>query len=263
MSAIDVENLGIALGGQWILRRLNLRINGGGFCVVTGSSGSGKSTFVRILLSQLLPTEGRVLFDGRQAPDRPTPDRGVVFQNYSVFAHKSALDNIVFGLKCKVAPHSGWIFGRKLVSLREQAMHALAQVGLDKAASKYPHELSGGMCQRLAIAQAMIARPKILLLDEPFGALDPVNRGQLHALTHKLWRETEATIVMVTHDQSEAQMFATQLLRFELCQDRGHTRVRIEFPDGGPIAPVAIPVKRAASVAKPSRKQRKKARSRR
>jgi len=263
MSAIDVQGLGVEVGNQWILRGVNLTVEKGSFCAVTGPSGSGKSTFVRLLLGQIRPTEGRVLLEGMEMPDHPTPDRGVVFQNYSVFAHKTALDNILLGLRFKHAPRTGWVFGDALKVLRERAMQALADVGLETAALKYPHELSGGMCQRLAIAQAMIARPKLLLLDEPFGALDPTNRTQLQLLVRELWRDTGATVVMVTHDAAEAQTLATKLLRFEPCRKAGHTRIRIQAPPTVSVgAPIARTLERGALTPKLA-KQKRKARNRR
>lgn len=263
MSAIDVQGLGVEVGNQWILRGINLTVERGSFCAITGPSGSGKSTFLRLLLGQLRPAEGRVLLEGVPMPDHPTPDRGVVFQNYSVFAHRTALDNILLGLKFKHAPHTGWVFGDALRGLRDRSMQALADVGLEKAAQKYPHELSGGMCQRLAIAQAMIARPKLLLLDEPFGALDPTNRTQLQLLVRDLWRNTGATIVMVTHDEAEAQTLATKLLRFEPCRESGHTRIRIQTPPTVSIGTPAVRALDRGTIAPKRRKQKRKARNRR
>jgi len=258
MSAIDVQGVGVQAGNQWVLRGVDLTVEKGSFCAITGPSGSGKSTFVRLLLGQLRPTEGRVLLEGAPMPDHPTPDRGVVFQNYSVFAHKTALDNVLLGLKFKHAPRTGWVFGHALKVLRERAMQALADVGLETAARKYPHELSGGMCQRLAIAQAMTARPKLLLLDEPFGALDPTNRTQLQRLVRTLWRDTGATIVMVTHDEAEAKALATKLLRFEPCRDTGHTRIRVQAPPSVSTgSPSMRTLERGAITPKPGKQKRK------
>ncbi len=266
MSGICVRDLGIRLGGHWVLKSVNLEVESGSFCVITGPSGSGKSTFIRMLLSQLRPTEGSILLDGVAIASYPTADRGVVFQTYSVFPHMTAIENILIGLRFRSSPWSGFVFGRARETLRNQAQRALVEVGLENAALKYPHQLSGGMCQRLAIAQAMVARPKLLLLDEPFGALDAANRAQLHRVVLKLWRDTGATVVMVTHDQTEAQALATKLVRFEPCRHSGYTRVEEQSSAGvsvGTAAPRALmPQKRASKQKKSRSKSRNRRRSR-
>jgi NitT/TauT family transport system ATP-binding protein len=139
----------------------------------------------------------------------------VVFQRYSVFPHLSALDNVVFGLECARAPVLGRLFGRARREARDQAAEMLNHVGLGDALDVFPAQLSGGMQQRLAIAQALIKKPRILLLDEPFGALDPGVRLDMHALITELWREHGLTIVMVTHDIKEAFVLGTRVLAFD------------------------------------------------
>jgi NitT/TauT family transport system ATP-binding protein len=138
----------------------------------------------------------------------------VVFQKYSVFPHLSALQNVMFGAQCK-APLTGRLFGGARRRARDEAAAMLARVGLGDALDVYPRELSGGMQQRLAIAQALITRPRILLLDEPFGALDPGVRLDMHELITELWREDKLTILMVTHDIKEAFKLATRVLAID------------------------------------------------
>jgi len=180
-----------------------------------GASGCGKSTFLRLLLGQERPSKGRVLLDGLPLAAEPDASRGVVFQRYSVFAHLSVLDNVAIGLELPAAPRLGRLFGARKRAAREAAAQLLQRVGLGPSLDKYPHQLSGGMQQRLAIAQALIGRPRMLLLDEPFGALDPGIRKDMHALLLELWRETRLTVFMVTHDLSEGFYLGTRLLVFD------------------------------------------------
>lgn len=233
MSQISVRNLNVVIDGHPILRDVNLDVASGEFCVVTGPSGSGKTTFVRLLLSQLRPSSGEITIDGAPIAPFPAPDRGVVFQDYSVFPHKTALQNVLVGPQFRSSRFLGRIFGEKRKKLVEEAKQALADVGLEQAASKYPSQLSGGMRQRLAIAQALICRPKVLLLDEPFGALDPENRAQLHRVVLRLWRESRTTIVMVTHDLAEARTLATRLVSFGFAAGGGGTIASDGSPEAG------------------------------
>ena len=157
---------------------------------MVGASGCGKSTFLRLLLGQEQPTRGTILFDGKPLPDEPGPDRGVVFQRYSVFPHLTVLDNVLLGLEFAAAPLCGRLFGaaRRRAHRRGRRLCSRRSASA-RARDHYPSELSGGMQQRLAIAQALVRKPKVLLLDEPFGALDPGTRAQMHALILPLWRE--------------------------------------------------------------------------
>lgn len=233
MSQISVRNLDVVIDGHPVLRQINLDVSSGEFCVVTGPSGSGKTTFIRLLLSQLRPTTGDITIDGTPIAPYPAPDRGVVFQDYSVFPHKTVLQNVLVGPQFKHSRLLGRVFGNERKMLIEQATQALSDVGLAEAASKYPGQLSGGMRQRLAIAQALICRPKVLLLDEPFGALDPEIRAQLHRVVLRLWRESRTTIVMVTHDLAEAQTLATRLISFGFAPGGGGTIASDGSPEAG------------------------------
>jgi ABC-type nitrate/sulfonate/bicarbonate transport system ATPase subunit len=130
-------------------------------------------------------------------------DRGIVFQQYSVFPHMTVLENVMAARAFQRRGISGYLFGKAKRTAKTEATHLLEQVGLRHALVQYPHQLSGGMKQRLAIAQALLGKPRVLLLDEPFCALDPGNRAEMHQLVRQLWREHCSTIFMVTHDLKE------------------------------------------------------------
>ena len=215
MSFIQVKNVWQQYGDQVVLERLNLTIEEGEFCTLVGASGCGKSTFLRLLLGQERASRGQILLAGEQLAAEPDASRGVVFQRYSVFPHLSVLDNVAIGLELPRSKLLGRLFGRAKRAAREQAAQMLSKVGLGHALDKYPAQLSGGMQQRLAIAQALIMKPRVLLLDEPFGALDPGIRKDMHSLLLDLWRETRLTVFMVTHDLTEGFSLGTRLLVFD------------------------------------------------
>jgi NitT/TauT family transport system ATP-binding protein len=215
MSAVTIRNLWMEYPGQRVLERINLEVPAGQFVAIVGASGCGKSTFLRLLLSQEKPTRGLILLDGAKLPDDPGPDRGVVFQRYSVFPHLSVLANVVLGLEIASAPFFGKLLGAARRRAIAEAEGYLEAVGLSQARERYPAELSGGMQQRLAIAQALVRKPKLLLLDEPFGALDPGTRAQMHELILRLWRQTGMTVFMVTHDIKEGFALGTRVLVFD------------------------------------------------
>lgn len=215
MSFITVNNVWQQYDDQVVLEGLNLSIAEGEFCTLVGASGCGKSTFLRLLLGQEVPSKGTILLDSQPLAKEPDPSRGVVFQRYSVFPHLSVLDNVALGLELPRSALLGRLFGKAKREARDQASALLHKVGLGHALDKYPTQLSGGMQQRLAIAQALIMKPRVLLLDEPFGALDPGIRKDMHALLLELWRETKLTVFMVTHDLSEGFNLGTRLLVFD------------------------------------------------
>jgi NitT/TauT family transport system ATP-binding protein len=222
MSAISVRNLWMDYPGQRVLERVNLEVPSGQFVAIVGASGCGKSTFLRLILSQERPTRGTILLDGENLPDDPGPDRGVVFQRYSVFPHLTVIKNVVLGLEIAAAPLTGKLFGAARRRAIAEAEGYLDEVGLAAARERYPAELSGGMQQRLAIAQALVRRPKVLLLDEPFGALDPGTRADMHELILKLWRECGMTVFMVTHDIKEGFALGTRVLVFDKVRNDPH-----------------------------------------
>jgi NitT/TauT family transport system ATP-binding protein len=247
MSAIlAFRNVWVEYGDKIVLEKIDLAVEEGAFVSIIGPSGAGKSTLLRLVLGQEAPTRGRIELDG--APLRPEPgrDRGVVFQRYSVFPHLNALDNVLFGLDCQGSALRGRLGGAGRREAKQAAADMLTQVGLGAAMSVYPAQLSGGMQQRLAIAQALIMRPRILLLDEPFGALDPGVRLDMHALITGLWREHALTILMVTHDIKEAFKLGTRVMALDKhrhdpqAPDRYGARVVYDFPLDGK-AEVAIP----------------------
>ena len=215
MSAVTLKNVWKTYGRDVVLERVNLQVKTGEFVTIVGASGCGKTTFLRMLLGEEAPSRGELLMDGQPMPDEPGADRGVVFQKYSVFPHLNALNNVMVAEEFGRAHLTGHLFGRARRKAREKAVEMLQAVGLEHALKKYPHELSGGMQQRLAIAQALMKNPKILLLDEPFGALDPGIRKDMHALILDLWRRRRLTIFMVTHDLKEGFYLGTRLLVFD------------------------------------------------
>ncbi|KZN18559.1 MULTISPECIES: ABC transporter ATP-binding protein [Pseudomonas] len=215
MSFITVKNVWQQYADQVVLEGLNLSVNEGEFCTLVGASGCGKSTFLRLLLGQERASRGEILLDGQALAGEPDSSRGVVFQRYSVFPHLTVLDNVALGLELPRSPLLGRLFGSAKKDARKQASVLLHKVGLGHSLDKYPAQLSGGMQQRLAIAQALIMKPRVLLLDEPFGALDPGIRKDMHGLLLELWRETQLTVFMVTHDLSEGFSLGTRLLVFD------------------------------------------------
>ncbi|MBB5457516.1 ABC transporter ATP-binding protein [Paraburkholderia sp. Cpub6] len=212
---IEVRNVWKEYGDQVVLERLNLTVKEGEFCSMVGASGCGKSTFLRLLLGQEHATRGEILLDGKPLPGEPDRHRGVVFQRYSVFDHLSVLRNVMLGLELPQAKFTGRLFGARRRVAQDEASAMLERVGLGAALNKFPQQLSGGMQQRLAIAQALMMKPRVLLLDEPFGALDPGIRKDMHELLSGLWREAKLTIFMVTHDLKEGFTLGSRVLVFD------------------------------------------------
>ncbi|WOH83398.1 ABC transporter ATP-binding protein [Bradyrhizobium sp. BEA-2-5] len=176
------------------LEDITLDVRTGEFLALVGPSGCGKSTLLDLLGGLTTPTSGRILLDGRQIKG-PGRDRGIVFQQYALFPWRTALENVEFGLD---------IAGLKAAQRREIARHFLDLVGLSGFASRYPHELSGGMKQRVAIARSLAYDPEVLLMDEPFAALDAQTRETLQTELLRIWRATGKTIVFITHGIDEA-----------------------------------------------------------
>ena len=215
MSLISVRDVSQTYGAQTVLERINLDIEAQEFCTIVGASGCGKSTFLRLLLSEERPTRGVIELDGAPLGSEPDADRGVVFQRYSVFPHLTVMENLILPLELRASKLWGRLFGARRRDAMAQAEHLLERVGLAHARDAYPKTLSGGMQQRLAIAQALMPRPKVLLLDEPFGALDPGTRARMHEIILSLWQEEKMTIFMVTHDLKEGFKLGTRLLVFD------------------------------------------------
>jgi len=198
----------------------------GEFVSILGPSGCGKSTVIRMiagLLPQFPQTSGTVLVDGKPVHG-PGPDRGMVFQDYTSFDNRSVLENVAFGLECRGVPT-----GERL----DRARAWISKVGLSikKDADKYPHELSGGMRQRVAIARTLILEPRIILMDEPFGALDPPTRTRMQDNLVELWHEQSPTIFFITHSIEEAVFLGDHILLFSSSPGTVLKTIRVPPPD--------------------------------
>jgi NitT/TauT family transport system ATP-binding protein len=215
MTQIIVKKLWKEYGNQVVLENVNLSVGDHEFVTIVGASGCGKTTFLRMLLGVEAPTRGEFLIDGQPLPQEPGPDRGIVFQRYSLFPHLTVLDNLLLGLEFSGSRVLCRLFGARRRDAIAKADRLLDAVGLDAARDKYPAQLSGGMQQRLSIAQSVICEPKVLLLDEPFGALDPGVTADMHELILRLWNMNKMTIFMVTHDLKESFHLGTRLLVFD------------------------------------------------
>ncbi len=191
-------------GPYTVLDGINLTIHEGEFICLIGHSGYGKSTLLNMVAGFNKPSQGEVRLQTKRIT-QPGPDRMVVFQNYSLLPWMSAFDNIYLGID-SVWPEKS---KREKVAVVEEH---LALVGLSDAASKKPQELSGGMKQRVCIARALALRPQVLILDEPFGALDPITREELQEELLKIWSENQVTVLMITHDIDEALLLADRLV---------------------------------------------------
>ncbi|MGO4714110.1 ABC transporter ATP-binding protein [Bradyrhizobium sp. 2TAF24] len=173
---------------------ITLDVHPGEFLAIVGPSGCGKSTLLDLLGGLTTPSSGRILLDGKPITG-PARDRGIVFQQYALFPWRTAIQNVEFGLE---------VAGLSAVERRARAQHYLDLVNLAAFANRYPHELSGGMKQRVAIARSLAYDPEVLLMDEPFAALDAQTREQLQAELLRIWRATGKTIVFITHGIDEA-----------------------------------------------------------
>lgn len=213
MSFVAVDNVFQSYGTRPILERVSVSVSEGEFISIVGASGCGKSTFLRLLLAQEQPTRGTIRIDGGDPAVEPGLDRGVVFQKYSVFPHMSVRENIVAGESFRRP--LGFFFGAEKKAALDRADETLNRIGLDHVADAYPATLSGGMQQRLAIGQALAAKPRILLLDEPFGALDPGTRLNMHEFLTELRAQAPMTVFMVTHDLQEGFKLGDRVLVFD------------------------------------------------
>ena len=191
-----------ASGPVTVLKDISFKTHRREFLCVIGPSGCGKSTLARILAGLEPYNAGEALLDG-VAIEKPGRDRGMVFQGYTLFPWLSVKRNVMFGLE---------VNGMEPQAAAREASLWLELVGLDKFANAYPHELSGGMKQRVAIARALVNQPRILLMDEPFGALDAQTRARMQSHLLEIWRNIDITIVFITHDLDEAIFLADRIL---------------------------------------------------
>jgi len=201
------------------LRGVNLTTMPGEFVVVVGPSGCGKSTLLNIAAGMLRPDRGRVSLDGKQVV-KPGPDRAMVFQDHGLFPWLSALANVEFGLKMAGVPRS---------ERQDRAAEALKMVHLAHSTGKLIHELSGGMRQRVAIARALVMDPAVLLMDEPFAALDAQTRTLLHEQLQELWIRTRKTILFVTHSVGEAVRLADRIIVLHAHPGRVRRQITVQL----------------------------------
>jgi NitT/TauT family transport system ATP-binding protein len=224
MSGLVLNGVDFAYADVPILEHISLTIPAGQFVTLLGSSGCGKSTLLRLIAGLQAPGRGRLYWN-----DAPilgaSLERGIVFQDYALFPWMSVVDNIAIAIG-KARP------GTPKVARREAAAEYLRKVGLESAIGKYPFELSGGMRQRGAIARALALGSPLLLLDEPFGALDPVNRARLQDLLLEIWESAapRKTIVFVTHDIDEALYLSERVIILGATPGRIIADLPVEFP---------------------------------
>lgn len=207
------------------LQDINLTIHKREFVCVIGPSGCGKSTLIRILAGLEQATSGEVLLDGKVVT-KPGPERGMVFQGYTLFPWLSVKENIMFGLI-----ESGYDRG----SAEAEARQWIDLIGLGRFENSYPRQLSGGMKQRVAIARALANRPRVLLMDEPFGALDARTRAKMQAYLMEIWKNIDITVFFITHDLDEAIYLADRIL--VLKANPGEVQELIEVPVSQPRSP--------------------------
>lgn len=207
------------------LKDINFRTHKREFVCVIGPSGCGKSTLIRILAGLETPSSGQMLLDGKEVHG-PGPDRGMVFQGYTLFPWLTVRKNVMFGLQMS---------GHTRETSEQEALQWIDLVGLSKFADSYPHQLSGGMKQRVAIARALANQPRILLMDEPFGALDAQTRAKMQSYLMEIWKNIDITVLFITHDLDEAIYLADRIL--VLKAHPGEVQELIEVPVPQPRSP--------------------------
>ena len=206
--AVEVRDLSVAFGNRQkaknitVLDNINFTVEPGSFVCLLGPSGCGKSTVLNTIAGFIPPTTGSVLVD-EQTVTKPGADRGFVFQQYSLLPWKTTAQNVEFGLRIK---------GAAKAKRRELVDEYLNRVGLYKHRDSYPHQLSGGMKQRASIVRALINSPSVLLMDEPFSALDAQTRHMMQELLMEIWQEFKTTVIFVTHDIEEAVLLGDRIL---------------------------------------------------
>lgn len=215
---IVLDSISHGYGSKAVLNGISLRVRQGEILSLVGPSGCGKSTLFRIMLGEETPRSGTVYIGGKRK-EGPSPDVGIVYQHYTLFPHLTVLQNIAYGPLVKATSIPGRMIGRLfsnhrkvLSAIHEESQGYLEMVKLVDAWNKYPHELSGGMRQRVAIAQALIMNPSVILMDEPFGALDPFTREELQLDLVRISQRTNMTILFVTHDLEEAVFLGTRII---------------------------------------------------
>jgi NitT/TauT family transport system ATP-binding protein len=246
---LECRDLGHCFGAKKVLQKINVRISRGQIVALVGASGSGKSTLLRAILGTHPPRAGEVLMDG-EAYRSPSRDRGIVYQRYSLFPFLTAEKNVAFGPRLdQTSIPFRWFQFWKWREIQkqhlEEAAKLLDRVGLSSAKGQYPEELSGGMRQRVAIAQALIMEPKLLLLDEPFGALDEATREELQLMLLHLYDENlqarkkgetpPYTILIVTHELNEALYVSDRVLGLSQYHEGGQNGATIVYDKAAPV----------------------------
>jgi NitT/TauT family transport system ATP-binding protein len=233
VNVVDFEHVTKRFGSLTVIRDVTFSVpdllHKGEFVAILGPSGCGKSTVLRLIAGlrpHHPPTEGTVLVGGKPV-ERPGSDRSMVFQDYTSFDNRTVEDNVAFGLECRGVPAR---------ERRERAREWIGKVGLNvkRDATKFPSELSGGMRQRVAIARTLILSPRIILMDEPFGALDPTTRLNMQALLVDLWREAQATVFFVTHSIEEAVYLGDRVYVFSSSPGTILREMQVPAPDRPP-----------------------------
>ena len=247
--ALEVRNVSHRFGDFPVLDQINLKIWPGQIVAIVGPSGCGKSTLLKAILGTNPPTQGQILADG-QPVIGPTRNVGIVYQQYSLYDFLTAEANVAFGLKLDQSSFFSRfvLFPKYLKQRREhlrQSRDFLEQVGLENAFGKYPREMSGGMKQRVAVAQALIMRPKVVLLDEPFGALDEAMREDLQYMLLRFYQQNlqrkregkrpEYTILMVTHELNEAIFVADRVIGMSRFHNEGNQGATIVYDKPCPV----------------------------
>lgn len=199
---LQLTDLYKSYGDKTVLDNIDLSVSKGELSTLVGPSGCGKSTLLRMVTGEDTPTTGTITLEGKTI-GTPAQDRGIIFQRYSLFPHLTVSENVGLGLKFTGSPKN---------EIAEQTQEYLQRVRLDGHGDKYPHQLSGGMQQRVAIAQALIMKPKLLMMDEPFGALDLDTREDMQLFLLELWEEQQMTIFFITHDLEEAVFVGSRIL---------------------------------------------------
>lgn len=208
-------------GSISVLEEINLQLFAREFVCLVGSSGCGKSTLLNIVAGLVNPTSGSVFVDGRIVTG-PGSDRGMVFQNYTLYPWLTVSQNIAFGLQLRKLPKA---------EQRDRVDYYLNVVGLTQFAKCYPKQLSGGMKQRVAIARALANEPAVLLMDEPFGALDAQTKEQMQQFLLELWEQTHVTVLMITHDVEEAIFLSQRVYVMSARPGRMKREVLVELPE--------------------------------
>ncbi|MFB2645235.1 ABC transporter ATP-binding protein [Raphidiopsis sp. BLCC-F218] len=203
------------------LENINIHIEKGEFVCAVGASGSGKTTLLRLISGLDMPTAGEILVDGVPVKG-PGKERGLVFQTYTLYPWMNVADNVGFGLKLQGVPP---------IKRKQSISYYLEVVGLTEFAQVLPRQLSGGMKQRVAIARALASQPKILLMDEPFGALDVQTKESMQKFLRQIWQQTGTTILMITHDVEEAIFLSQRVYVLTSRPGKIRQEINIVLPD--------------------------------